>query len=851
MQTTYSPQRIWAARIPAAREGRRSAKIAAATVAAVLLGSAAPAEAQRALGIDVSAWQSNLSTTTWATFKRPTNQQVGGVFGDGRDFVFIRSSRGGTTGYYNQNDSDNSDGLNTLSQRYDDPYYVQNITRATAAGMLAGSYHFSRPDVIATTLNSGGIANTGTNEADHFIQMAGPWMRPGFLLPVHDFEAGDGARTSNQMAQFVIDFSDRLFAVMGIRPLIYVNGNYANSILGGASAALRNQVVAGNLLWSARWPNQGNPSAIPVQTEHPKDSFTSIYGPWDDAPNPTHPWKFWQYASTGQLNGYSGNLDLDVAQGGMEFLKDHLVPALWVTNSSGEWTTLTNWNSGLTPTAPVQGPGQVARVGPMTLPTTRLPATDDTVVLDRPSANITVTLASGTHTIRKLYVRETLNITGGSLTAGYVPSADSTPIAAQFSGPVTLSGTGSLSLHTLQTDAAQTFTLAGGTLLFNTINLMPHATTPAKILMSGDVTLSGLSGISATIANGAGAGSSGLVDLGGGTRTFDVVNVAAGVDLAVNVPITNGALNKINIGTLALNATNTYSGTTTVQEGRIELAGSLNGGVTVSGGVLAFGTATGIRTVNGSLAVDTGGTLRVRLNGTIAGTQHDRLSLTHASSAVTLAGTLDLIATAGLAAGTTFRIVDNTASSAAVTGTFAGLPQNAEFYEDGQWWRISYTGGTGNDVVLTRITSTPWHAWQLAHFPADVNNPAIAGDFVDVEKDGVMNRFEYAFGGSPTAGEQTLLPQSSILGGRLAIVFSRVLANTDITITVQGADDPAGPWTDLAASAGGAATNPIVAGVTVSETGAGATRSVEVRDLYLTSDPLHPKRFLRVEVTRP
>jgi autotransporter-associated beta strand protein len=398
------------------------------------------------------------------------------------------------------------------------------------------------------------------------------------------------------MAQFVIDFSDRIYAVMGIRPIVYCNGNYAANILGTASLSLRTQVVAGNLLWSARWPNQSDPNSIPVQTGNPKDSYTPIYGPWDDPPNPVHPWKFWQYASTARLNGYANggaNIDVDVAQGGIEFLKDQLVPALWVTNSSGQWTTLTNWNSGLTPTAPVQGPGQVPRVGSMTLPETRLPGSDDTVILDRPGANITVTLASGTHVIRKLYVRETLNINGGSLTAGYVPTIDSTTIAAQFSGPVTLSGSGGLSLHTLQVDAAQTFTLAGGTLTFNTINLMPHATTPAKILLAGDVTLSGLSSTVATIANGVGTGSSGLVDLGGATRTFDVVNVVSGVDLSVNVPITNGALNKIGAGTLGLNAVNTYSGTTTVQAGRIELGGSLNGSVTVSGGVLAFGPSTG------------------------------------------------------------------------------------------------------------------------------------------------------------------------------------------------------------------------------------------------------------------
>ena len=141
------------------------------------------AVAQRVTGIDVSAWQGNLSQANWNTIQRPTNQQVGGIFGDGKTFAFIRSSRGGTTGYYNQNDSDNSNGLNTLSQRYDDPYFVQNITRATNAGLFAGSYHFGRMDIIASTLNSNGIANTGADEADHFIQMAGAGCAPVTCFP--------------------------------------------------------------------------------------------------------------------------------------------------------------------------------------------------------------------------------------------------------------------------------------------------------------------------------------------------------------------------------------------------------------------------------------------------------------------------------------------------------------------------------------------------------------------------------------------------------------------------------------------------------------------------------------------
>ena len=539
-----------------------------AALAAILSTSSAALAQQRALGLDISAWQGNISQTTWNNIRNVENRQ----------FVFLRSSRGGTTGYYNQSDAANNNGLNTLSQRYDDPYFIQNITRATAAGMFAGPYHFGRMDIIASTQNANGIPNNGTDEANHFIQMAGPWMRPGFLLPVFDLEAGSGIRTPSELAQFAIDFSNRIHAVQGIRPAVYIGGNYASPMNAITNSATL--VAAYPTLWTARWPNQTDPNSIPVQTADPGDYTSTVYGPWDNSPNPADPWHFWQYASTGRLpsfNGGGSNLDFDVAKGGTEYLKDHLVPALWMNDSNGEWTTPSNWNSGQTPVAPAQGPGQVARVGSLTLPAARLPGAastgvNDTVLLDRPNANITVTLASGAHNIRKLYAREALNITGGSLNVNYVPSADSTPIAAQFSAAVSLSGNGSLSVHTLQVDAARNFTLGGGTLTFNAINLMPHSTTPAKIVVTGDAILNPLANAAATIAKGAGSGATSSIDLGGDDRVFNVGNGSANVDVTIGVPVANGGLTKTGAGTLALSGANTYSGDTTVLAGKLSLA---------------------------------------------------------------------------------------------------------------------------------------------------------------------------------------------------------------------------------------------------------------------------------------
>ena len=539
----------------------------------------------RALGIDVSAWQGSISQATWNSIRTVENRQ----------FVFVRASRGGTTGVDKRAGGypSNDDTTYTLSQRYDDPYFVQNINRATAAGLFAGSYHFARPDIITSTSNSGGIANTALDEANHFIQMAGAFMRPGYLPPTFDLEAGDGIRTDNELAQYALDFSNRIYDVMRIRPIIYINGNYAQYVLGGASATLRNQLAqpaatspslaapAYPQLWTARYPNQTDPNAINVQTGNPNDSLSTLYGPWDDYGDP-QPWVFWQYASTGRLasfNSGNSNLDFNVLNGGTEYLKDQLIPAVWWNDTGGDWSTLANWNSGQTVTAPVSSTGQLTPIGTQTMPTPRLPGAAgtgptsgqyDTVILDRPAADITVTLSSGTQNIRKLYVREAFAISGGSLTVNYVPVAESTPMSMQISSSTSISGGATLSAHTILVDAARTFTAGNANLTFDTLTLT-RGITPATLALSGDQTIAGTSGSTAKIGTNSGTAASGRVDLTGGNRTITVANGLAAFDLQIAVPLVNGGLTKAGPGTMQLTATSTYTGPTTVQGGTLTL----------------------------------------------------------------------------------------------------------------------------------------------------------------------------------------------------------------------------------------------------------------------------------------
>ena len=530
------------------------------------------------------------------------------------------------------------------------------------------------------------------------------------------------------MAVFSIGFSSRIYAVMGIRPGIYINGNYAN-ILAAASISLRNQLAqppgsspsvvspAYPLLWNARWPNQSDPNSIDVQNTNPKDTVSYIYGPWDDY-GVTHPWAFWQYASVGRLPSYNNgcsNLDMNVANGGIEFLKDCLVPAVWWNDSNGDWSTLANWNSGQVPVAPVTGPGQATPVGTQTLPTPRLPGAagsgvtsgqHDTVILERPNANIIVTLSTGTHNIRKLYMRETLNITGGSLNINYVPSWDSTTNAAEFSGPVTLGGSGSLSAHTLQVDTNRTFTLAGGTLTFNTIKLMPHSTVPAKILVSGDVNLNALSNVTAVIAKGAGSGSTGLIDLGGASRALNVGNGTNDVDLSVDVPLSNGALAKAGPGTMRLTAASTYSGGTMIATGKLLVnnstgSGTGGGGVAVNGGILGgTGTIAGAVTVNSLGTVSPGvfiGTLTLNSPPTFNGTNFIEINRNSGSSLAD-----KIVLTSGtLAYGGTL-VVSNVGATLLGGEVFTNFSANA------------YSGAFASTVLPPLNSGLNWYLGHLA-----------------------------------------------------------------------------------------------------------------------------------------
>jgi autotransporter-associated beta strand protein len=317
-------------------------------------------------------------------------------------------------------------------------------------------------------------------------------------------------------------------------------------------------------------------------------------------------------------------------------------------------------------------------------------------------------------------------VRSGSATGMTASGALTNNGAAITAGTVTLSDSG-----VSGSTADGTLTLNGGAFLFGVLQQgSTKGSGSATVNLNGG-TFAGTNGTSRTVSLPVNLGGNitlGQVAGGTGPLTFNgPVTLASDATLAVNVPVTlstaigetggTQGLTKAGPGTLTIGAAAAYTGPTTVSNGTLTVNGSLNGQVFVEGGVLkgagtinnnltvdggvhAPGASPGIMQVKGNYTLAANATLQIEMNGTVPGTQYDQINLNGGSGIVTLAGSLQIITNANLTVGSSFVIITNS-GTAPVIGTFAGLPQNHAFLSSGLWWRINYSGGSGNGVVLT------------------------------------------------------------------------------------------------------------------------------------------------------
>lgn len=275
-------------------------------------------------------------------------------------------------------------------------------------------------------------------------------------------------------------------------------------------------------------------------------------------------------------------------------------------------------------------------------------------------------------------------------------------------------------------------TINGGTLQFDRENYISSlAFTGGSLTGSGEARFNSSKTVSFTAAATGAVISTGM-NLVGGTLTLNVADAAAvPVDLLVSGYINNvGHLVKSGAGLMKMTGSSTYSGTTGISAGTLQLAGgSLGSGiVTVASGATLSGSGSiaGATTVNGILTsgVDGAiGTLAFGGNLTLASTSITTMKITKSggtlakdvistSGTLTCGGTLTVTASGDtLADGDMFRILPATT----ITGTFATV--NLPALTGGLTWNTTrlYVDGT---ITVGNIPTLPTQTITFGSLPA-------------------------------------------------------------------------------------------------------------------------------------
>jgi uncharacterized delta-60 repeat protein len=244
-----------------------------------------------------------------------------------------------------------------------------------------------------------------------------------------------------------------------------------------------------------------------------------------------------------------------------------------------------------------------------------------------------------------------------------------------------------------------------------TINLVSGSGIAARMMLSNG-SISGTAGVTVRGAGGA------AIDLGSVTDSASRADLS---DTELDMITTSGTLSigDAGSGEIIISAPITRSASTAMaltsatsiifNPGSIDTAGgvlTLNSGF--FGSVQPITSGTDVTTSAATaVAFGVGSQLGIAFAGAVEETDYSPLSV---AGQVNLTGVFLLPSGAYVpAVSDSFTLLTNDGTDA-ITGTFAGLPEGAvipNFLGSGFGFKISYTGGTGNDVVLSIANTAP------------------------------------------------------------------------------------------------------------------------------------------------
>jgi lysozyme len=154
-----------------------------------------------------------------------------------------------------------------------DPEFSVNYAALESVGIKRGAYHFFHPsDPIPA-------------QVQNFLKVLGD-MQQGDLPPVLDVEVSNGL-SPDSVADNILQWLEQVKNALNCTPLIYTSSGFWNGSVG------TNSLFATYPLWIAEYTMR----AAPILPQGASD------------------YAFWQYSSTGSINGIQVPVDLDYFNG--------------------------------------------------------------------------------------------------------------------------------------------------------------------------------------------------------------------------------------------------------------------------------------------------------------------------------------------------------------------------------------------------------------------------------------------------------------------------------------------------------------------------------------------------------